>query len=102
MPNDNLLLYIRPTQPASKKPVEDELTAKMRALLAVAQKGTCWRGWHTCVCGEHSTTYDLVLPDGTITNSLAVHYLAYHRDEVPESEIDKLNRIDTTSVAVRG
>ena len=37
---------------------------------------------------------DFLLPNGLVTNSLCVHYLAYHRDEVPPSELAKIDTIN--------
>lgn len=104
---DNLsydrLLFIEPENKKTDFPVDDEYTAKMEGLLNGAKKGAYsggifdtdsgWRGWHTCVCGKHSDNKDYLI-DKYVTNSLAVHYLRWHRYEVPESEIKKLNSID--------
>jgi len=50
-------------------------------------------GLHTCKCGETSASYDILLPNKMITNSLAYHYLVYHSDEVPEIELFKLTQL---------
>ena len=48
----------------------------------------------TCACGDlQSTEYDYLLPCGLITNSLSLHYLAFHRSEIPGSEWEKLLRV---------
>ena len=87
------LLQIEPKNPRAKFPVDDVLTTKMEVLLIQAEKGTQWRGWHTCCCGKQSGSCDLLVSN-YITNSLAVHYLRWHRGEVPESEIQKLRNIE--------
>lgn len=54
-------------------------------------------GHHECVCGATSTGYDILLDDGKsqiITNMLALHYLVYHRSEVPESELTKIGNLN--------
>jgi hypothetical protein len=84
------LLMIEPKRPASITPTRDALSEKMARLLATATIGSQWRGWHTCVCGASSGSDELVLSDGTITNSLALHYLERHRNEVPQAELNKL------------
>jgi hypothetical protein len=44
-------------------------------------------GFHTCVCGAVSDSTDFILPNGLRTNSLCVHYLAYHRAEIEDGEL---------------
>lgn len=108
--NDNLLLYIEPKNPPSKKPVIDIITCTMvdafrRAKSGVANymndegpyefmEGVGYKGTHTCSCNVRSSNRDYLLPHGEMTNSLAVHYLAYHRDEISE---EQLERVDTLS-----
>jgi len=92
--DDRHLLMIEPTQPPSMEPVDDLYTQKMRRLLDASTDGGRWyKGVHTCSCGETSTCHDHFLPGGIITNSLAVHYLERHRDEVPPSELAKLDAL---------
>lgn len=50
----------------------------MAAALRSATPGDAYRGWHTCSCGAMSDN---------VTNSLAVHYLARHRGEVPPEDV---------------
>lgn len=50
-------------------------------------------GHHTCICSEYSTGFDILLPNHMATNTLAYHYMAYHSDEVPESEWLKLEQL---------
>jgi hypothetical protein len=87
------LLMIEPKRPASAEPVNDWVTAKVRKLLKQAKREHPTRGVHVCVCGECSDNCDWILPDGTVTNSLAAHYVERHREEVPESEIHKLVKL---------
>src|SRR5262249_12137458 len=47
--------------------------------------------FHECVCGARSTNRDYRLPNGEVTNSLCVHYVAHHRSEVP---LDQAARIE--------
>ena len=60
--------------------------------------GKSWRGRHMCTgCSAESDNYDhfVATVDGgrLKTNSLAVHYLAYHRADVPEGELAKVVRL---------
>ena len=93
--DNDYLLFIEPTQPASAEPVQDELTFQMRKALETAMPGPLrYRGVHQCVCGMRSTNENYILrKTGQMTNSLAVHYLEYHRDEVPERELKKVQRL---------
>lgn len=89
------LLFIEPSSPASNEPVVDALTRKMVAAYRAGTMPdfiTC--GFHWCVCGTASKNYDTILPSGLITNSLCVHYLAHHREEIPQCEIEKVSRLD--------
>ena len=90
---DNLhLMMIEPKKDKSVEPIEDNVSTVAAIVL---DKSTInprhYRGFHTCVCGEISTNYDLISPMGRITNSLIVHYVRYHRDEILSNEIVKLN-----------
>ena len=85
------LLQIEPKKAKEKIPIEDKLTIKMEILLKNAIIGTHYRGFHMCHCGEISETKDLIVGN-YITNSLAAHYLRWHRAEIPRSEIEKLKK----------
>lgn len=88
------LLFIEPKNPASPEPVIDEFTRMMTAAFLLSKREHSYRGWHTCLCGADSSNCDHVLPSGVITNSLCIHYLAYHRDEVPQAELEKVSRLN--------
>ena len=92
------LLYIEPSARVSAKPVIDTLTRKMAAAYRLSARGTTWRGWHRCACGANSTNADYVLPGGAETNSLCVHYLAFHRSEVPAEQLAKVRRLNAGEV----
>ena len=96
--DDVHLLMIEPQEPPHA-PVDDVLTRDMQQLLDEVQNiqtDTRFRGWHTCVCGERSDNREWKLKNGIITNSLAVHYLRFHRPEVPVEEINKLRQYAET------
>lgn len=102
MINENGLLYIEPKNECSSYPIDDELTNIMMNEFFNAVRGTWhhksntfrinnrWKGIHTSSCGARSTNRDYKLSNGMITNSLCIHYLRWHRDEIPESELDKV------------
>ena len=93
---DTCVLYIQPGPYTTVEPVIDDLTRKMAAAYQAAKSdGMCWRGVHICRCGVNSTNCDYTLPSGQKTNSLCVHYLAFHRGEVPEAELAKVAALDS-------
>lgn len=92
--DNNHILFIEPTQPASVEGIQDELTAKMKtAMLNATKPEYHYKGVHFCVCGAISDNNDYFLPNGQKTNSLAVHYLEFHRAEIPESELAKVRQL---------
>jgi len=91
--NPKLLLYVEPQNPKLEKTVEDELTAKMRGWMKLAKEGPRYHGVHTNPDGYSSQSCDYMLPTGHQTHSLCVHYLANHRSEIPEAELEKVKRL---------
>jgi len=82
------ILYIEPKQQRSSKPVIDEITKKMTWLWRHQEEsGIMYFGTHGCICGAESSSNDHLLPlknsKYMLTNSLCVHYVAYHREEIP-------------------
>ena len=96
--DDKHILFIHPRGKPSQMPVIDGLTRKMTAAFRQCKKGEHWLGMHNCTgCIHHdvlSDSCDYILPDGRLTNSLCIHYLAYHRDDVPTSEKLKVMKLD--------
>ncbi len=89
------LLYIETDAARDENPVIDDITQKMVAAFRQAEgTGIHYRGFHMCSCGAHSTNTDYVLPSGHVTNSLAIHYLALHREEVPAEQIEIVEAFD--------
>lgn len=100
--SNQCVLFIEPSKNKSG-PILDELTMKMLSALEYADQhrehgsvlpggqytpGLSTMGVHTCICGATSDSCDYYLKDiHRATNSLAAHYLAYHREEIPESEL---------------
>ena len=88
------LLFIEPREIAAEDPLLDELTGQMAAAFRSATPPThSYCGFHVCSCGAHSLPHDLILPNGLVTNSLCVHYLAYHRSEVRVEDIAKIRTL---------
>jgi hypothetical protein len=95
------LLMIHPTRAPSGEPVVDDLTRRMAGALSRADRVRPTRGQHRCTgpgCRALSGSSDLGV-EGYVTNSLAVHYLAHHRAEVPCGELAKVATLDGPDVA---
>jgi hypothetical protein len=105
--NSELLLFIEPKEKPSNIPIIDELTKKMSASLRKAKKGTIrrysvmgqgyefnegdgWCGWHNCSCGANAGGHDFLLSNGEMTNANCIHYLAYHRKEISQEQLDRV------------
>lgn len=96
------LLFIEPKLAPTTDPVIDEYTLKLAYQLknvthtgSVTPNGgfianVSTLGVHTCSCGMRSASFDFLLPCGLATNKLALHYLMYHRAEVPTEDLEKI------------
>jgi HEAT repeat protein len=94
MISDKDLLFIEPQAPASSAPLIDSLTRRMTAAYRFAQPSSYhFCGVHQCICGACSSSCDYFLPDGVKTNSLCVHYLAYHREAVPGRQMARVAKL---------
>lgn len=105
----NILLFIEPKNDKSAQPVDDELTLFIEKLLTIAInsnqqscvvrsdgfiiRGLATMGLHQCRCGEHSHNHDYEIYKDFYTNSLAAHYLRYHRSEVSTEELEKVKKL---------
>lgn len=112
----NVLLFIHPTSCDTKEPLIDKYTIAVCNALENNEstgfvngnkfiKGIRTMGYHLCSgclneqnrfsCPK-SKGYDFEIADELYTNWLAVHYLAYHRNEVPDKELKKIDKhLDT-------
>ena len=89
------LLNITPVQRISENPVSDDLTARMQKAWDLRKdSGIGIMGFRTCRCGERASgaLYLVETADGETfrVNGLCVHYIMWHRDEVPEAELAKV------------
>lgn len=67
---------------------------KVAQIFNLAEKSKIvYKGFHRTTCGKRSDNMDHVLPNGMITNSLCVYYAMYYRHLIPESEIEKTNKL---------
>lgn len=82
------LLFIEPQEPPSTQAVLDSFTRKMCAAFRRATTSPyAFGGVHSCRCGATSSCTDHFLPDGAVTNSLCIHYVAHHRNSVPDEQL---------------
>lgn len=102
------LLFIEPKLAPEASPVIDEYTLKLAYQMAHFTKiGVFYNGGfspnistmgvHTCTgdsCSAQSNSYDILLPCGLPTNTLALHYVMYHRSEVPVSDLQKIESME--------
>jgi hypothetical protein len=88
------VLFIEPRRLATDEPLIDELTMRMTGAVrrATAPRDR-FLGVHVCICGAVSDSTNRILPNGEVTNTVCVHYLAYHRAEVPPTELDAVRRL---------
>ncbi len=87
------LMMLRPSSETSEHPTIDQLTRQMVAAFRAATKSEYrLRGVHRCACGVWSDNRHYWV-DGVLTNSLCVHYLAFHRQEVPMEELVKVKAL---------
>lgn len=107
------LLMIEPSANVSAQPLIDGLTLRMAAALLKAQaahKAAGQDGLYEQTKGQHRAASGArsdnvvwrirsLLGSELETNSLAVHYLAWSRHEIPEAELEKLRKVLPLSFA---
>lgn len=99
MINPNGFLMVEPSGPASPQPIIDDLTKRATAIWrrkVWTDPDVRYRGVHRCICGAISSNgrHSLFDRSGPETSSLLVHYLAYHRFQIPKTEVDKVFQIE--------
>ena len=88
------ILMVEPSAKISKEPLVDELTRKMTATWRKRKEsGISYRGFHVCQCNVFSDNKDHFVDGGKLTNSLCIHYLAFHRDDILPEELDKVRQL---------
>ncbi len=91
--NNKYFMMIEPKLAVIEQEVNDEITQQVEEIMKTVKEIAWTKGLHFCNCGVHSGNAILeVTINGKQyeTNSLALHYIKYHRSEVPQSEIDKI------------
>jgi len=90
------IMMIEPSNKTSTMPFIDEPTRKMTAAWRRRRDSKHgYRGFHICACGAFSDNKDHWVGNGKglLTNSLCVHYLAFHRCDIPQEELDKVHML---------
>lgn len=90
------LLYIEPQNEPSEYPLNDDITQMYEYIISQWDNTNTdkrYRGIHRCSCGAMSDNLDHTLINNIHYNSLGLHYLQYHRDGVPTSEIEKIKSL---------
>ncbi len=88
------ILMIEPSGQTSVTPLIDELTRKMTAAWRVRRDSDySMKGFHSCACHATSDNRDHWV-GGLLTNSLCIHYLAFHRQDIPTEELAKVRSLD--------
>lgn len=95
MINSNGILMVEPSSRVSTEPFIDELTRKMTAAWRKSRESDFgYRGVHWCLCGATSDNRDhFIGSKSLLTNSLCIHYLAFHREDIPQEELDKVHAL---------
>lgn len=115
--NSRFLLYIEPLKTEKlETPVIDEITEIMENVFNNSIRGVAnyneidkpelfqiglngdgqpihYWGFHITDCDVCSTNIDYLLFNNMITNSLCVFYLKYYRNSIPQSEMNKVNKL---------
>ena len=107
----NIILFIHPTEEKIGGPIIDSLTRKIAYAISTGQtdvvvcktlhKGIAdiltnirTMGVHRCICGATSESADYKIGPDLYTNSLGAHYVAYHRKDVPQEDLDKIATLE--------
>lgn len=97
----NHLLFIEPKMPPSA-PIVDDYTRRVTAAWRARVDGHArYRGQHFCTgkgCKAMSGNGEHTVAGSFETNSLAIHYVACHRAEVPPEELAKVLALPPSDV----
>jgi len=105
---NNVILFVEPT--STDDPINDEYSVKIKKALdnpveeniivsntGKIIKGITSMGVHTCICGakSESSDYGIYINGKTYyTNSLAHHYVMYHRSSVSQRDLDLVAKLE--------
>ena len=86
------LLLIRTSKPATR-PIVDFYTERLTAAVRKAISQLRSKGTIVCSCGATSPNIRLLLPNGMVADVHCIHRMVFQRNEVPHSELDKINSL---------
>tara|TARA_Y100000310_G_scaffold55023_1_gene50423 strand:+ start:11970 stop:12515 length:546 start_codon:yes stop_codon:yes gene_type:complete len=85
-----------------------ESRAKYKGGVFEMGPGAQWRGFHCCTaCAKvYSENYDFLIEHedpnkSVVTNSLCLHYLMCHRDEVPEDQLEFIDNFTSDALLTK-
>lgn len=88
------ILMVEPSGRTSVAPLIDELTRKMTAAWRKRRDSDYgMKGFHSCACHATSDNKDHWVGNDLLTNSLCIHYLAFHREDIPPEELAKVRTL---------
>lgn len=88
-----LMIHVKKKYSETKPTKYNRYVRRLSRLLRSSTEGKHYKGFFTCCCGKRSDNCDIILKGGVITNSLAMHYLLHHYDEVPKTELEKISKL---------
>jgi hypothetical protein len=88
----NFLMMIEPSLTHDiQGAVNDEWTMVADMVLKASKPSKMsYKGIHRAACGACSDNRDWITPMGRTTHLLLVHYISFHREEIPSIEFSKL------------
>lgn len=84
------IMMLKPLRAPSTEPLIDEATRRMTAAYRTSRPGQVgFSQPRVCSCGAQGDNFDHWIEEGKgpHTTSLCIHFLAYHRSEVPGREL---------------
>lgn len=92
------LLFVEPTLAPTELPIIDDITRRLTSAWRVRQTDPTSRsrGVHSCTgaaCHAHSDNADHLVA-GLLTHSLCIHYVAFHRSEIPARDLERISRFE--------
>lgn len=91
MPHKGFLM-LDPKGPKSTEPIIDHMTRRVAAAIRHGLKTDQIITPRVCQCGAKSDDVRHYV-NGVIASTLAIHYMAYHRLEVPDDELEQVGHL---------
>ena len=91
--NEKDLLYVHPYHPRYSEPIIDILTKKITYAIRNSVYSDCYFGDFVDFCNCYSSQ-DFYLESGHKTHALAIHYVAFHRRDIPRKQRDIIKQLE--------